>query len=282
LIGVFCTALTLAFGPADAGVAFSEARALVEAATPRDAGTPGAARAAAHLAARARSLGASSVSTDVFTASVPGGTAVFRNVVAEIPGTGGTNAPWIVILSHYDTAPGIGPRFQGANDGASTSGLLLALARALVRSPVEPNIMLAWLDGEEKRVQYGPDDGLQGSKRLAGRLKSASRRVSAVICLDMLGDADLHIMMPGNVSPMLRKKVLAASRRAEVNVESFPYRVIDDHEPFLEAGFAAVDLIDFSFGPDNAWWHTENDRLERISASSLEAAGRLVVAIILD
>jgi len=282
LIGAFCTALTLAFGPADAGVALSEARALVEAATPRDAGTPGAARAAVHLAARAHAAGLSAVSTDVFTAPVPGGTAVFRNVLAEIPGTGGTNAPWIVFLSHYDTAPGIGPRFQGANDGASTCGLLLALAQAIGRSPVKPNVMLAWLDGEEKRVRYGSNDGFQGSKRLAVRLKEEKRNVSAVLCLDMLGDTDLHIMMPENVSPLLRKNILSASKRARVEVGSLPYRVRDDHEAFLESGFAAADLIDFSFGPDNAWWHTENDRLEHISACSLEAAGRLVSAIILD
>jgi hypothetical protein len=42
----------------------------------------------------------------------------------------------------------------------------------------------------------------------------------------------------------------------------------------------AVDLIDFDYGPDNAFWHTAADTLDRLSASSLEATGRVVIEMV--
>ena len=52
--------------------------------------------------------------------------------------------------------------------------------------------------------------------------------------------------------------------------------VKDDHVPFLEAGMKAIDLIDFSYGPDNAWWHTSEDTCDKVSGESLLKSGRLV------
>ena len=56
--------------------------------------------------------------------------------------------------------------------------------------------------------------------------------------------------------------------------------VKDDHQPFLDLGFPAIDLIDFSYGPGNSWWHTKEDTLDKISAESLHHAGSLVLALL--
>jgi Zn-dependent M28 family amino/carboxypeptidase len=53
--------------------------------------------------------------------------------------------------------------------------------------------------------------------------------------------------------------------------------LLDDHEPFVEAGIPAVDLIDFTYGSKpglNDYWHTEQDTLDKISPQSLEIVGR--------
>ncbi len=273
------------FDPADVDgqKAYAEVAALV-ALGPRDAGTEGAARAADHLGARMRALGLE-VETDEFADAVPGGTAVFRNVIARVPGRG---RGIVVLGSHYDTKAGVGDGFQGANDSGSSTGLLLELARVMRAAPtLRASIWFVFFDGEEARERYGPRDGLHGSRRLAGRLVAEGRRddVLGVIVLDMVGDRDLSITLPDNSAPGLVSRVLAAARaegaRSRFALAGMPYT--DDHEPFLLAGMPAVDLIDFAFGSApgrNDYWHTGEDRMDKISPESLRTVGRVAVRVV--
>ena len=56
--------------------------------------------------------------------------------------------------------------------------------------------------------------------------------------------------------------------------------VTDDHSAFLAHGCPAIDFIDFSYGPGNAWWHTPEDTMDKISEASLLSSGRLVAAFL--
>ena len=56
--------------------------------------------------------------------------------------------------------------------------------------------------------------------------------------------------------------------------------VKDDHVPFLKKGYKAIDLIDFSYGPDNSYWHTPNDTIDKVSVESLFKSGRVVVEML--
>ena len=120
------------FTEADAHVALAAASNLVERCTPRDAGTVRGRLAAEWILDRVSRTGADAT-LDKFRAPTPDGERTFANVTVEFPGTK-TNAAWIVVMSHFDTMPGIGDGFQGANDGASTSGLLVAMTAALRRA----------------------------------------------------------------------------------------------------------------------------------------------------
>ncbi len=271
------TAGWVTFTAADATNAYASAAGLVKGFTPRHAGTPGALRAAEWICARAAEAGLSA-RLDEFRAMAPGGEWRFANVIAEIPSPGGVAAPWIVFISHFDTYPNAGQGFEGANDGASTTGLLLELAKSLARStPHRHNIALLWTDGEEARYAYGPDDGFQGSKRAAAEFKRLGRSVAAVLNLDMLGDRDLHIELPANATPALNETVLKAARRMGLAsyISIGGLAVFDDYSAFLSNGWPATDLIDFSFGPKNRWWHVPDDTMDKISADSLLVAGRI-------
>lgn len=278
-------AAPIEFTDADAHVAFAAASNLVERCTPRDAGTLRG-RLAAHWILDRVSRSGVDASLDKFRAPTPDGERPFANVIVEFPGTK-PNAAWIVVMSHFDTMPGIGDGFQGANDGASTSGLLIALANAIRRSGRQAeNIALVWTDGEECRKSYGPNDGFQGSRRLAESYRARNRAVKAAICLDMLGDKNLNITIPANTTPFLKDITLAAAKRtgaaAKITVKD-DIVVKDDHSAFLEIGYPAIDLIDFDFGSApglNDWWHTPNDTLNKISAESLLLSGRLVTEIL--
>ena len=274
-------AASLVFSQADANLAFKTATGLVENHTPRDSGTTRSMLAANYLLDAASAAGAD-VRRDMFVAKTPKGERRFTNLVASFKRN--PDAPWVVLVSHYDTKTGVD--CPGANDGASTSGLLVALAGVLYNHRTQnDNVMLIWTDGEECMNAYVEDDGLWGSRHAAKSLKGSGVKVKAVICLDMLGDKDLHVSIPKNSSPALSKIALAAAKKAGVadKVSRVDLLVKDDHVPFLEAGFKSIDLIDFEYGSApglNDYWHTAKDTVDKISEESLFTAGKLVAGML--
>ncbi len=282
-----CTAAQCAqveFTAADSYAAYGLLSAFVRDCTPRNAGTVKGRLAGEWIAARLRELGADA-KIDRFRDSTPDGVKIFKNVTVEFPAAENPeSAPWIVFISHYDTAPNVGRDFQGANDGGSTTAVLMALAGAIVRSgaPSGANVMLAWTDGEEARIAYSDNDGFHGARRLVSVLKESKRNVKAVIGLDMLGDRDLLMEMPVNGTMWLKAAAIEASLEAGpgVRLQCGEVTVRDDFAEFLKAGYPAIDIIDFEFGPGNSWWHTTDDSLDKISEESLLKAGRLAAAIL--
>ncbi|MBP7829026.1 MAG: M28 family peptidase [Kiritimatiellae bacterium] len=263
--------------------AFEEVRRFV-AVRPRDAATPGAERAAAYLHERLRELGVEA-EIESFEDLCPVGTMVFRNVIGRLPGRG----EGLVILSgHYDTQAGLGEGFEGANDGGSSTGLLLELGRWMAASPPWPwETWIVFFDGEEAMVRYGPTDGLHGSRHLARQLVESGRagEVKAVINLDMIGDRDLTVTIPRNGASGLIAEVFEAARAEGVRdrFTLYPHEVGDDHDPFHQAGMPAVDLIDFYFGSGprrNDYWHTPEDRMDKLSPESLDLVGRVVLRML--
>ena len=272
-------AAALEFTAQDAKFAYDRARELVEECSPRDAGTIRG-RIAANRILDAASAAGADVRRDTFRAKTPEGEKEFANLYAEF-GADPANNRWVVLVSNYDTKPGTG--CPGANDGASTSGLLIGLANAFSnwREP-KGNPMLIWTDGEECMSAYGPGDGFWGSKRAAEYLASKERKVQAVICVDMLGDKDLEISVPANGSPTLAKIAVHAAKRAGYPglVKPIEELVKDDHVAFMEKGFKAVDFIDFSYGPNNSYWHTPQDTVDKISVESLLKSGKIVAELL--
>lgn len=263
--------------------ALSNVTAFVQACTPRDAMTPGAERAAQWLKDKLLSNGLKTSMIDTFTDKTPLGEATFHNVEAVIPGQ---TPRTILLLSHFDTKSGISPLFQGANDGGSSTGLLLELARIIASSGMPRyTIQIAFLDGEECKINFDAQDGLHGSRHLAKKLKQQKKDVAAVILMDMIGDRDLHIQLPHNGTGALRACALRAADATgdRKHIGLYDGVILDDHQPFLDAGFPAVDLIDFAFGStpgQNNYWHTTSDTLDKLSAESLAITGRIVLEMI--
>lgn len=268
---------------ADGANALAEVRRFVSLG-PKVAATPGAAQAATYLSRRLRDLGIEPV-VDEFTDSTPGGTATFRNVIGAIEGS---NSKVIILAAHYDTKSGIGERFEGANDSGSGVGLLLELARLMVSAErAGPDILFAFLDGEECAKSYGPSDGLHGSRRLAATMvrNRRSERVLGVLVLDMVADRDLNVTIPVNSDARLKRLALQAAHDTGVR-EAFslaPLVILDDHVPFMKLGMPAIDIIDFHYGSKpraNDYWHTLEDSMDKLSATSLEAVGNVVLRMI--
>ncbi len=251
---------------------------------PRNALTPGAEAAAKWIADELSAIGLQPT-IDAFDDPAPDGASrIFRNVTATMPGTGSGR---LLLLSHYDTKSGVSDTFVGANDGGSSTGLLLELAAHFSHTPAVPSVTFAFLDGEECRHTYGESDGLHGSRHLARAMRSAGEKVDAVILLDMIGDRDLLLTLPRNGTAGLKTALLDASavQGLRSKVKLLPYDILDDHQPFLDAGFRAVDLIDFEYGSAPGlrdYWHTDADTVDKLSAESLHAVGALVLQMVSD
>ncbi|MBO7654810.1 MAG: Zn-dependent exopeptidase M28 [Kiritimatiellae bacterium] len=275
-------AAPVTFTAADAESALGRVQSLVTAFPVRDAGTPAAGAAARWLAESLQAMNIPAT-VDTFEDASCDGKATFHNVIGTLKGTGDG---WIVLLSHFDTKSGVGEGFQGANDGGSSTGLVLELARLIqARAPRRHNILFGFMDGEECKVAYRETDGFHGSKRLARQLRREKRKVKAVILMDMVGDRDLKLMVPHNGSGPLRVLALQAAdavgERAKIGL--FDGVIFDDHQAFLDEGFPAVDLIDFDYGSEpgrNDFWHTPLDTLDKLSAESLLTTGKIVLEMV--
>ena len=269
----------------DGAKAMAEAEALVKIGS-RDAGGGGARRAAVMLEGKLKALGLKTT-IDTFSEETPSGKMHFNNVLGRIPGK--TNR-LIILASHFDTKSGISKDFSGANDSGSSSGVLLELVRVLVeRGPFETEFMIAFLDGEECRKEYGPHDGLHGSRHLAKQIYDAGgvKLVEAVIVLDMIGDKDLNVSIPRNSSRELVKELFFAAHELGVRTQFAlgANSILDDHVPFGLAGMPVIDLIDFNYGSApglNDYWHTTNDTLDKLSVKSLQTVGDVTLRMIVN
>jgi hypothetical protein len=227
------------------------------------------------------------VEDDIFTADTNVGKFPVHNVVAKFPGKkDGT----IVVASHYDTNyPLRDTSYVGANDGASSSALLLELANQLRGKPNDGySVWLVWDDAEEAMK---PDtevdfmsDSLYGITHLAEKWQADGtlKKVKAFLLADMIGDADLNIDRDGNSTPWLQSVVLEAATRLGYQSHFFARTLPmeDDHMPFVKRGVPCADLIDFTYGYNNVFWHTPQDTVDKLSPKSLEIVGQVMLETI--
>jgi glutaminyl-peptide cyclotransferase len=247
---------------------------------PRPLGSANHKKVEDYLAAH---LKGDTVEEDAFTADTPEGKFPVRNFVAKFPGT---KDGIIVIASHYDTNyPLRNTAYVGANDGGSSSGLLLELADQLRGSHDKPregySVWLVWDDAEEAMKPETElafaEDSLYGIRHLAEKWQADGtlKRVKAFLLADMIGDADLNIDRDLDSTPWLESVVYEAATRVGFQSHFFATtrQVTDDHTPFMEKGVACADLIDFEYGYDNVFWHTPQDTVDKLSSKSLEITG---------
>ncbi len=219
-----------------------------------------------------------------FKHTTPVGELAFTNLYVDLPpAIEGKDQSWILLCSHYDTKrlPGA---FVGANDGGSGTAVLLELARALAAGPRgDFGYRILFLDGEEAvNHEWVDPDNRYGSRYHAAQLKASGRasRFKACVLLDMIGDKDLRFDQEAMSDAKLYAAFSNAARDLGLGEHITAKRgpeIIDDHRMFMEAGIRSMDLIDFSYGPDNSWWHTLDDKLENCSKASLDIIGRVVL-----
>jgi len=226
------------------------------------------------------------VETDDFHAATPVGSVLMKNIIVKVPGNGSSI---ILLATHYDTDT-LDPNdkkltnFVGADDGGSSTGLMLEMARVLCGKPQPANIWIAFLDGEEAFVHWDNDtDSVFGSKELAARLALSGDlpHVKAFVLADLVGGKKLHLKREDNSTPWLEDIVWGTAARLghqDIFVSEKSGGIEDDHLPFKNRKVPVLDIIDLDITNDVSYWHTPQDTLDKISPHSLQVVGDVILA----
>jgi glutaminyl-peptide cyclotransferase len=245
---------------------------------PRSVGSPGHAQAEDFLRTHFKH---DQVEEDSFTANTPIGMVSLRNFIVRFPGK---KDGVIVLGTHYETNyPLKNINFVGANDGGSTTGLLLAIADQL-RADVARSktldgfsVWLVFFDGEEAFQTWSASDSTYGSRHLAAKWgrDGTLQRIKALMLADMIGDKDLDIQHETRSTDWLVHLVGQAAHKFGYDKYFFQRDepVDDDHMPFVQRGVPSIDVIDLDYGPNNSYHHTAQDTMDKISSHSLTIDG---------
>jgi hypothetical protein len=200
----------------------------------------------------------------------------------------------VLFVSHWDSKPHatMDPDpakrrlpVPGANDGGSSTALLLGVADQLKRQPPAMGVDLLFVDGED----YGEFDGdeadvLIGSRWFAAHMPPGYAPLYAVLW-DMIGDYNQQFKQEGyslQHAPEVVERVWNAARDiglSRVFVDRAGGSMNDDHVPLQRAGLRIIDVIDCC-NENYPYWHTTADTPDKVSPRSLSNAGRVAMALI--
>jgi glutaminyl-peptide cyclotransferase len=223
------------------------------------------------------------VEEDSFIADTVEGKFPVRNIIAKFPGK---KDGIIAILGHYDTNyPLRSTGYVGANDGGSSTAILLEFANQLRAKPRDGySVWLVWTDGEEAVREWSDTDSLYGTRHLAEKWEKDGtlKKIKALMVMDMIAPIDLAILRDTNSTPWLEDLIYAAAQRG--GYQSHFYLLQggeeDDHIPFVKRGVPSADVISIPYGYNDVFHHTPQDTMDKLSPKSLEIIGNTTLETI--
>ncbi len=263
----------------DAERAWSHLAALV-ALGPRHCGSEAIEKARVYFESRLAEAGLEPIRESFVAQDTPAGDVPMCNVYCDLlPAGGAADAPLLILASHYDTKR-LGPAFVGANDGGSSTAVLLELARQIAADPPERMaVRFLFLDGEEAfNLHWSGDDNTYGSRHHAAAIRANEalfKRLKAFVLLDLVGERGLRLSTDTHSTLALRKLFFEVARENGLTdiVGGREQEINDDHMSFRKIGIDAIDLIDL----DYEWWHQDGDTLDKCAKESLARIGKLVL-----
>jgi hypothetical protein len=241
---------------------------------PRPSGSQAISQTQDYITSQLSSFGCT-VDSDAFSSDTPVGRLPMKNIVVKIPG----ERQGIILLgTHYDTKRL--DNFVGADDGGSSTGLMLEMARRMCEMRPRYSIWIAFFDGEEAvRQQWQDPDNRYGSRQLAARMAASGelKKVHAMILADLVGGKNLQLEREQYSTVELVDLIWNTAKRLGygsifVN-QTMP--VDDDHLSFLQRGVPSADIIDLVNSA--GYWHTPQDTMDKISAKSLGIVGHVIL-----
>src|SRR5260370_3075017 len=190
-----------------------------------------------------------------------------KNILVRIPG----EKPGVIPLgTHYDTL--LKDNFVGADDGGSSTAVMLELARLLCPQHGKYAVWIAFFDGEEAVKDWSDTDSRYGSREMAAKLSASAdlKKIPAFLLADLVGSKGLRFRRESGSSRWVTDLVWqTAARSGSASVflnDENPSD--DDHPSFLKRGVPSTDVIRCC-EQEIPYWHTPQDTLDTITAKSL-------------
>ena len=262
---------------------------------PRIPNSPGHIATAEWLASKFESFGAEVFVQKAQVEAWDGTIFNIRNIIASYNPEATVR---VIVSGHWDSRPFADkdenhPRapVPGANDGGSSTGVILELARQLQQTPPNVGIDLMLWDAEDYGNYNNNDSWCLGSQYWARNKHKPGYRARYGINLDMVGAADATFIKDGYSMQMASGFVerywsiahqLGYGRFFPVG--NFDMASLDDHYFIMEiAQIPMVEVIDreLESGEFFEHWHTVTDDMEAISKETLKAVGQTTLEVIL-
>ena len=208
-----------------------------------------------------------------------------HNVVACLPATtppGTTPKPWLAIGAHYDhlgrgeagntlaTNDDAHQTHLGADDNASGSAAVLALAATLAKQPRHRNVLVAFWSGEEL--------GLIGSAAFTASPPIPLDQIAAYLNFDMVGRMHENklIVQATGTSPAWARIIEQANVAAGFNLQLQD----DPYQPTDIATFNAVGVPSLTFFTGtHSDYHKPSDTADKIDYEDLDRVVDFAAAI---
>lgn len=200
-----------------------------------------------------------------------------------------------LLLAHWDTRPWADndpveanrtKPADGANDGGSGVGVLLEVARILGTEKTDKGIDILFVDAEDWGDHDDDDSWALGADYFVSNPVVEDYAPSEVILLDMVGARGATFSreyFSQLNAPELNDRIWSRAAASGYG-DYFPNRlgggITDDHLKFINAGFKAIDIIEYNPDGDTGFnnnWHTMGDNMEDIDRNTLKAVGQTIV-----
>lgn len=214
----------------------------------------------------------------------------------------GKSKKYIIIASHYDTRS-VAEKDEsflrrkepiiGANDGASSTGVLLALMSSLknYKGELPYSVAFVFFDLEDDGGIYNINlderdiletDWIQGSIMFAKENIIPKKDIQFGILLDMVGGKNAFFKFESiayRKYSKLYKSVWDAGKKlgyGKYFLESRWAAIIDDHIPFVERSIPFINIIDMGY----RYHHTHEDTIDKIDLNTLKYVGETVEYVV--
>jgi Zn-dependent M28 family amino/carboxypeptidase len=245
---------------------------------PRPPGSPAIAKLQDYMVTELKSYGCT-VETDSFSADTPDGRVPMKNILVKIPG----EKPGIILLgTHYDTKKM--DNFVGADDGGSSTGVMLEMARLLCsqKQPRKYAVWIAFFDAEEAfNLQWKDPDHTYGSRQMAAQLAASGDlpKVKVFILADLVGGKTAHFPRDPESTKWVVDLVWSVANRlgySNLFVDTVSGPGGDDHFSFTSRKVPSVDIISLN-NTDTPYWHTPEDTVDKVSPKTLAYVGHTIL-----
>ncbi len=207
-------------------------------------------------------------------------TLVTENVGGVVRGTDPVlRDEYVVLSAHYDHLGVRGDKiYNGADDNASGTSLLMELARYFAAHPTKRSLIFLCLSGEEK--------GLLGSAFFVNNCPVPLDRIVANVNIDMVGRNEIETI---GLIPAANDDVSTLNEVAKRLNETLaqPFRFLEDQDRYHQRSdhynFCKNDIpAVFFYSGDHVDYHQPSDTWEKVNYAKIVKAGQMVSALLTD